>query len=149
MATSATYSRSSASGSGPSLPCSHTPTCPGRESKFARSRCHSASGTITSPCGGMAGSTPSGDGSSSRQSSCANRPFLMIVAIYRFLERLYSDAPHRVDETLVLAVAPREISPDESVDYIRHLFLRDRRPDHFADRRVVALISPYRDLVEL
>src|SRR5215813_11268190 len=139
---------------GSSLLSSHTPSRPARASSASRCACQRASGTMISPVAGISGSFPPDPASSRCQGSVTTFLSLMMAAIYAFLERLRSDAPHDVDEAFCFAVAPLEVDPDQFLDHVGYLLAHNRRPDHLAyrcrrSRPRQALIAADGDLVPL
>src|SRR3982751_850808 len=73
----------------------------------------------------------------------------LMTAINIFLERCDAETAHYIYKALFVLLAPAEIKLNQSLDNIRHFRLRNRRPQHFAERCVVALCATDRDLVEL
>src|SRR5207248_9305172 len=63
-----------------------------------------------------------------------------------FLERIDANAVNRVDEALVFMTVV-DVRIDQARDHVRHLLRGERRPDHLAERRVVALRSADRNLI--
>src|SRR5574340_1186958 len=96
--------------------------------------------------GTTGGAPPSACCSSNCQLSVAILRCFMIEAIHMLLERFDAYAPHDVDKTFLLAVAALEIDLDQLLDHVRHLGLRNRRPQHLAQRSIVALGAADRDL---
>src|SRR5690349_3800426 len=131
-------SRASGSSSG----ASQTPTSP-RARSASRRACHTASGTTAGPAGISAPSSRT-----TTVASSAIVPRLMSRGIDALLERLDADATHGVDEALVV-VADVDVGFDEAGDDVGHLACRERRPDHLAERRVLALRAADRNLVPL
>src|SRR5882672_10791883 len=89
---------------------------------------------MTSPWAGTSGGSPPGPRLSRRQLSAAMRCSLISVPIDRFLEGLYPDAVHHVDEALGVAVAASEVALDQLLDDVGDLGARERRPDDLAER---------------
>src|SRR5512132_2918880 len=130
---------------GSSAGASQTPTLP-RARSASRSPCHSASGTIT---GTPAGTSPSVVASrNSVQRSATTARSLMSGGIDALFERLEAQSPNRVDEALV-RMAAFDVDIDQARDHVRHFGRRERRADHLAERRVVALRATDRHLVPL
>src|SRR5215831_4478223 len=110
------------------------PTRPVRASNASRFVRQRASGTITSPSGGIAGAVPSAASSSRSQGSGASFLSLMMIAIHAFLEWIETGAPHDVDEALFGAFAPLQIDLDQLLDDIGNLRPRERGSDHLSHR---------------
>src|SRR5215470_2259813 len=136
---------SSASASGSSSGLSQTPTsrC---DASSVRSAFHSATGTMI---GIPAGRAARDAGSRSRvQRSSTIAPSLMSRGIHALLEWLQSQAPHGVDEVLVLVPA-LDVDFDEPRHHVRHLLRGERRADDLAERRAFSLRTANRNLVPL
>src|SRR5262245_36157012 len=110
------------------------PIRPVRASSAARSACHTASGTITSPCAGIAGAAPSADASSRSQGSVASFLSLMMVPIDTLLEWLQAGTPDDVDKTFLLAFPPLQVNLDQLLDDVGNLRASERRTNHLAHR---------------
>src|SRR5690349_23104367 len=141
MAMTGSDATASASTNGSSAGASQTPTSV-RARSASRLACHTASGTMTG--------TPSGTPSprTIMNASSTTLPRLISRGIHALLEGVDADAPNGIHEPLVL-VADVDVRLDQPRDDVRHVVGRERRADHLADRRVLALGAADRDLVPL
>src|SRR5258706_15886064 len=90
---------------------------------------------MMSPAPGVSGRLPSAFSSSRCQGSVTTFLSLMISAIAAILEGFDTGAPDHVDEAFFLAVAALEVDLDQLLNHVGNLRARERRPDHFPERR--------------
>ena len=139
------YRRRVASGS--SVGASQTPTSP--RARRAVALAPPQSGAGRSPARRRERRPASLASRSSVQRSSTTARSLMSGGIDAFLERLEADPPHGVDEALVVVAASRRRRRSSCTMTSGTSAARERRADHLAERRVVALRAAERDLVPL
>src|SRR5688572_2404794 len=145
--------RSCLSAAGSSSGESHTPMGSWPPRSSSRRAFHTASGTAIAPLG----SAPAASAASrKRQASASTRPLRItgssgtrdLLTVNALLEGREAQALHGIHEALVL-VAQLQVGADEVLDHVGHLRRLERRADHLAQARAVALRAADRDLVPL